>query len=138
MQRQWLNSGGERIKRKYHNKKIAVNGITFDSRKEAERWLELSILKKAGEISGLQRQVKFLLIRSQREEPSEKYLKGRKKGQFKPGKLLEKEVSYYADFAYFDKEGKLIVEDVKGVRTEVYKIKRKLMLERYGIRIREI
>ena len=63
--------------------------------------------------------------------------KGRNKGCFKPGKLLEKECSYIADFVYIQ-NGNLVVEDTKGFRTEAYKIKRKLMLHVHGIRIKEI
>jgi hypothetical protein len=73
-------------------------------------------------ISDLQRQVKFVLIRTQRDER---------------GRLLERERSYIADFVYM-RDGVKIVEDVKGVRTELYKLKRALMLERYGIRITEV
>ena len=77
-----------------------------------------------------------MLFRS-RESSSEIYTKGAHKGELKPGKVLEKECSYIADFAYFQ-NGHLVVEDTKGFRTEGYKIKRKLMLERYGIQIREV
>ncbi len=62
-----------------------------------------------------------------------------KRGQPVKGKLIESECAYYADFCYFDVERMAyIVEDVKGVRTPAYVIKRKLMLDRYGIQIREI
>ncbi len=122
---------------KYHSKKITVNGITFDSRKEARRYKELSLLEKVGTISDLQMQVKYLLIPAQREHSEEMYTKGNKKGKYKPGKLLERECAYYADFQYKE-DGKIIVEDVKGVRTEVYKIKKKLMLYKFGIAIREV
>ena len=75
-------------------------------------------------IRDLRRQVKYVLIPSQHE------------GQYK--KLLERECSYIADFVYTDVEsGKEVVEDTKGVRTDAYKIKRKLMLFKYGIRIKE-
>lgn len=122
---------------KYGNRKITVDGITFDSRKEAARWRELSLLERAGEITGLQRQVKYVLIPAQREFSNEIYTRGKNKGCFKPGKLLEKECSYIADFVYIQ-DGKTVVEDTKGFRTEAYKIKRKLMLHTYGIRIREV
>ena len=112
---------------KYGNQKVLLDGIEFDSRKEARRWYELKILEKAGEITGLQRQVKFVLIPTQRDEN---------------GKLLEKECSYYADFVYTDVKngGTVIVEDTKseGTRTEVYKIKKKLLLYLYNILIHEI
>ena len=80
-------------KRKYGNAKITVDGIQFDSKREAARYQEL--------------------------------------------KLLEHECSYIADFCYI-RNGETVVEDAKGYRTEVYRIKKKLMLERYGIQIREV
>lgn len=122
---------------KYGNRKTVVDGITFDSQKEAQRYRELLLLERAGKISYLDRQTKFTLIPAQREPSTETYKRGCNKGKPKPGKLLEKECSYIADFAYFQ-DDKYVVEDTKGVRTEAYKIKRKLMLERYGIQIREV
>ena len=122
---------------KYGSKKIEVDGIVFDSKKEAKRFQELSLLEKAGAISNLQRQVKYVLIPAQREWTNEIYTKGRKKGCFKQGKLIEKECAYMADFVY-QENGKIIVEDTKGFRTKDYIIKRKLMLHVHGIRIKEI
>ena len=122
---------------KYGNRKTVVDGITFDSKKEANRFRELQLLERAGKITALQRQVKYVLIPTQREFSNEIYKKGVHQGHFKPGKVLEKECSYIADFAYIQ-DGAYVVEDTKGVRTEAYKIKRKLMLERYGIQIREV
>lgn len=108
---------------KYNAKKISLNGQTFDSQHEFERWCELSLLQRGKVISELQRQVKFELIPAQYED----------------GKLVERAVSYIADFTYFDKaQGKTIVEDAKGVKTKEYIIKRKLMLYIHGIRIREV
>lgn len=122
---------------KYKNKKVAVNGIVFDSKKEAKRYTELLLLEKAGKIRNLQLQVKFVLIPAQREFTNEIYTKGRKKGCFKKGKLLERECSYIADFVYWE-NGQRIAEDTKGFRTKDYVIKRKLMLYMHGIRIKEI
>lgn len=118
---------------KYKNRKVQVDGIIFDSAKEANRYKELNMMEKAGKIKELQRQVKYVLIPAQRE-PAE----GKKKG-----KLLERECAYLADFVYFDNDkGEYIVEDVKGYRGggayEVFKIKRKLMLYRFGIHVTEI
>lgn len=123
--------------RKYNNKKIEVDGMTFDSKKEANRYKELSLLQKAGEISGLQTQVRYVLIPSQREVSEEVYTRGENKGKNKPGKLLERECTYVADFVYY-KNGKVIVEDTKGFRTKEYIIKRKLMLYVHHIQIKEI
>ena len=131
-----INARGES---KYKNRKKLVDGIEFDSAKEARRWSELKLLEKAGEISDLRRQVKFVLIESQYEESSEVYQRGKNKGKPKRGKILEHECSYIADFVYIDeKTGKTVVEDTKGFRTKDYIIKRKLLLERYKIRITEV
>ena len=107
---------------KYNSKKITVNGMVFDSKKEAARYKELKALEKAGAIMGLKRQVKYLLIPAQYEPKM---------------KLAERECAYYADFVYAEK-GCIVVEDTKGIRTEDYKIKRKLMLYMHGIKIREV
>ena len=119
---------------KYHAKKIEVDGEIFDSKREAARYIELQYLQRAGKISGLQRQKKFVLIPAQYEPEST----GPRGGKIK-GKLLEREVVYYADFVYFDEEEKdFVIEDTKGVRTKDYIIKRKLMLWLNGCQIKEI
>ena len=128
-------------KSKYGSRRVTVDGIVFDSQKEANRFRELRLMERAGYIIKLQRQTKFVLIPTQREPSGKVYSRGEKKGQPKPGKIIEHEVAYYADFTYWkkaDNDWTYVVEDVKGVRTEVYKIKRKLMLERYGIRVSEV
>lgn len=122
---------------KYHSRKATADGVTYDSMKEYRRFKELSLLERAGAIQNLQRQVKYVLIPAQREFCNEIYTKGRKKGCFKPGKLLEKECSYIADFVY-TQNGEIVVEDTKGFRTKDYIIKRKLMLWVHGIRIKEV
>ena len=98
-----------------------MNGVEFDSRKEARRYSELLLLERAGAIQGLQRQVKFELIPSQRYD----------------GKVIERPCHYIADFVYLE-NGNLVVEDTKGFRTKDYIIKRKLMLYLCGIRIKEV
>lgn len=123
---------------KYHAEKVTVNGITFDSKKEARRFLELTALEQAGKIHDLRRQVKYLLIPEQRERCTERYKSGPKKGQFKPGRVLERECSYYADFDYYTEDGTHVVEDVKGMRTKEYRLKRKMLLYTYQIRISEV
>ena len=120
------------MRAKYHNRKITRDGVTFDSRKEFRRYEELQLLQQAGEIANLRRQVKFVLVPAQRE-PGQIGARG----GVKKGKLLERECSYIADFVY-GKNGKIVVEDTKGLRTKDYIIKRKLMLRVYGIRIREV
>lgn len=123
---------------KYRAKKVTVNGITFDSKREANRYQELLLLERAGQITDLQRQVKFELIPSQKID----------------GKVVERACTYIADFAYFipthgqetDDEGHIhfwdgyepVVEDTKGFKTKDYIIKRKLMLYIHGIRVKEI
>lgn len=103
---------------KYHNRKVEIDGIKFDSIKEGERYLELKLLLKAGKIRDLQLQVEFELI---------------------PKQAGERACKYKADFVYHMADtGKMVVEDVKGKRTREYIIKRKLMLWRHGIKIVEI
>ena len=110
---------------KYHNRKVLVDGETFDSKHEAQRWAELKLLERAGDICELERQVSFCLIPTQRDEIT--------------GKVIEREAKYIADFVYRDRKTyKLVVEDAKGMKTEVYKLKKKLMLYRHGIQIREV
>lgn len=120
------NNGG-----KYHAKKVQADGQSFDSRKEFRRYRELQVLEAAGRISGLRRQVKYELIPAQRAPD----YKG-PRGGTKAGKLLEHPCYYIADFVY-QQDGQTVVEDCKGYRTDVYKIKRKLMLWRHGIQIVE-
>lgn len=117
---------------KYHNRKVTIDGITFDSKKEANRYQELKLLQKAGEISDLRLQVKYILIPAQ-------YKPDRigKRGGIKKGKIIERECSYIADFVY-QENGETVVEDTKGIKTKDYIIKRKLMLYIHGIRIREV
>ena len=119
---------------KYGNRKIQFDGQTFDSKKEMRHYTELLLLEKAGKIKDLQRQVKFQLIPAQREPD----IIG-PKGGHKPGKLIEREVAYIADFVYVDtRTGERVVVDTKGVRTKEYVIKRKMMLYFHGIRIKEV
>ena len=126
---------------KYHSKKVTVNGITYDSKKEARRHAVLLEMERNGEIQDLDRQVKFVLIPAQ-YEAYERY--GKKGQRLKDGKrCIEKECSYVADFTY-KKNGTLVVEDTKGYRNPstagyaYFVLKRKLMLWVHGIRISEI
>ena len=121
-------------KNKYNAKSVEYDGIKFDSQKEALRYKELSYLLSEGIITDLRRQVKYLLIPTQREPDT---IGAR--GGVKQGKLLERECSYIADFVYTVVEtGETVVEDTKGFKTKEYAIKKKLMLFVYGIRIKEI
>lgn len=129
------------MKNKLNNKKIVVGGIVFDSKKEAKRYQQLYFMERAGEITDLQMQVKFVLIPAQ-YETFERY--GKKGQRLKDGKrCIERECAYVADFVY-KKDGELVVEDTKGYRnpsTATYAyfvLKRKLMLWVHGIRIREV
>lgn len=130
----WKRYGGN----KYGSKKVEVDGIVFDSKKEAKRYQELLLLEKAGEIQNLQRQVKFVLIPAKREPDTVGKMGGRK-----PGKIIERECSYIADFVY-QEDGKTVVEDTKGYRNPstagyaYFVLKRKLMLHVHGIRIKEV
>ena len=104
---------------KYHNRRIEWHGEMFDSVKERDRYAELLLLQRARKITGLSRQVKFQLTQNHRV-----------------GKELVRESSYIADFTYWE-DGNFVVEDCKGYRTETYKLKKKMMLEKYGYLIRE-
>ncbi len=115
-------------KTKYGSRKIIIDGIVFDSIREGNRYAELKLLERAGKISGLKRQMKYLLIPSQYED---EVINGKNKRR-----CIERACVYVADFIYLE-DGELVVEDCKGFRTEAYIIKRKLMLQNYGIRIRE-
>ena len=90
-------------------------------------------MSRSGAIKGLKRQVKFELIPAQYEPDIIS-----QRGKVKKGKLIERAVSYIADFVYTDENGKTVVEDTKGFRTKDYVIKRKLLLYMHGIRIKEI
>ena len=117
---------------KYHSQKVMADGEIFDSRKECRRWQELKLLEKAGEITDLRRQVPFEILPDQREPDRIGPRGGRKKGR-----IIERKAVYIADFVYKDRSGLQVVEDCKGMRTKDYIIKRKLMLYKFGIRIKE-
>ena len=104
---------------KYNNRKVCIDGVVFDSKREAARYRELKLLERAGEIAELRLQVPFTLLPKQ------------------PG---EQAVKYIADFSYLDKrqDWAQVVEDTKGVKTPLYVVKRKLMLQVYGIKIKEV
>jgi hypothetical protein len=104
------------IVRKYRSQKATYNGITFDSKRERDRYIDLLLLERAGEISELRLQVSFELI---------------------PKQAGERNCKYIADFAY-TRNGEMVVEDAKGVRTPEYVIKRKLMLWVHGIKVHEV
>lgn len=103
---------------KYRNIKTEYNGMKFDSRKEYTRYKELELLQRAGIISNLQRQVPYILIEKS------------KYGQA---------IKYIADFTYTEGD-KEVVEDVKSPvsKTPVYRLKKRLMAEKYGIEIKEV
>jgi len=100
---------------KYNAVKTVLDDIKFDSKKEAKRYIQLKQMERAGLIKKLRLQVPFVLV--------DKSCYGR-------------EIKYVADFVYVENDVE-IVEDVKGVKTPVYKLKKRLMAERYGIKIKE-
>jgi len=101
---------------KYRAIKTTIDGITFDSKKEAIRYQELKLLERCNKITDLKRQVPFVLI---------------------PKNTNGSAVKYIADFTYKRKSGIEVVEDVKGVKTPVYRLKKRLMKEVHGIDIYE-
>lgn len=125
---------------KYNAKKVRTPDGVFDSQKEYRRYCELKLLERGGKIRNLRRQMEFGLLPAQRAASTEVYKAGPQKGLPKPGAVIEKAVNYVADFCY-EKDGKLIVEDVKGCRKgaayDLFVIKRKLMLYVHGIRVKE-
>lgn len=107
---------------KYRNKKVIYDGITFDSIKEKNRYIELKLLERAGLIKNLKLQYEFEL------QPA-----------FTLNNKKIRKISYIADFYYFDnKENDYVIEDTKGMRTEVYKIKKKMFEFKYKKEIKEI
>lgn len=118
---------------KYHAVKVTVDGITFDSKAESKRYVILKEMEGRGEISNLRRQVSYELVPPMYEEQVKK-LKTKDKIV---NKCVQRAVNYKADFVY-EKDGKLIVEDVKGGKatmTQEFKLKRKLMKYVYNIDI---
>ena len=105
---------------KYGNHKCQYKGISFDSKKECQYFIYLEALEAQGEISELQRQVRFEL------QPAFKH----------QGKTI-RSITYVADFTFKDKDGQLHIVDTKGVKTEVYKLKKKMMQFK-GYEIEEI
>ena len=104
---------------KYGNKRVVIDGITFDSQAEGDRWVQLRALEASGSISNLRRQVRYELA------PAVK-VQGRKRPP----------IRYIADFEY-EKDGKTVTEDKKGFKTEIYKLKRHLMMAVHGIEVLE-
>lgn len=104
------------MRSKYKAKKTLVDGIVFDSKKEAARYQELKLLEKAGVIKDLSLQPNFLL-----------------QDKFKYQGKTHRKIEYIADFQYYIiKDKKWVIEDVKGFKTDVYKLKKKLFLKKYG------
>lgn len=121
----------EKSKNKYLARKHeCFHGHLHDSKKEAKRCNELQVLEASGNIRSLECSVKFELVPAQY-----KVINGK-------SKCLERAVNYIADFTYYE-DGRFVVEDVKGYRGNtgaynVFKLKRKLMLYKYGIEVREV
>lgn len=116
----WPNLGRP-ITNKYKNKKVVVDNILFDSKKEANYYIYLKMLEDAGKIVDLELQKRFILQQG-----------------FKLHDKTYRAITYVADFVYKDSQGQVHVVDTKGYRTEVYKIKKKLFMKKYGIEIEEI
>lgn len=121
---------------KYNNKKVEVDGVVYDSKREYERWLLLKDAEEQGIITDLQRQVKFELIPAVIEEYVE-HLKTKDKIKTR---VLQRPITYTADACYY-KDGEYIVEDLKvspKVKTDKYILKNKMMFALKGIRIKEV
>ncbi len=109
-----LNHGAKEKRAKYGNKKKVINGLTFDSTKEARRYQDLELQQRSRYITDLRRQVKFPVNVN--------------------GVFI---CDWFADFTYRDRDGKLMVEDTKGIKTDEYRLKKKLVQAIYGIIILE-
>lgn len=107
-------------KSKYSSAKTDIDGIRFDSKKEAEFYAELKLREKAGEISHLRLQPRYLLQEAFKHEGKQ-----------------HREIEYVADFEYIE-NGETVVVDVKGFKTAVYMLKKKLFLYKYGSKIKFI
>ena len=108
---------------KYNSRKTVIDDITFDSKKEAKRYVELKKKEEEGEITDLRLQVPFELVPSFTIE-----IDGKKRRR--------RNIRYIADFTYYE-NGQKVVEDVKGRKTEIYKLKKKLFEYKYKITIKE-
>ena len=108
---------------KYRNEEKIVDGIKFDSKLEAKRYIQLKLLQRAGEIKDLRMQAEFVL------QPS-----------YKKNDKTIRAIKYVADFVYYDvREGKTIIEDTKGFRNDVYKLKKKIFEYKYpDLEVKEI
>lgn len=122
-----VRSLNSKPKSKYKAEKTEVDGMTFDSKKESVRYKELAVLEQAGEISELDTQVKFELIPAQRDSN---------------GKVIERAITYVADFTYYDRNGQYHVEDVKGYKKgqayALFRLKKKLLMYMKGLVIEEV
>lgn len=106
---------------KFHAKKTEIDGIVFDSKHEAERYAELKLLERGRVIKDLTLQPKFEL----------------QEGYTSPTGKKIRPITYIADFMYTE-DGNTVVEDAKGMKTDVYKLKKKLFEYKYGIEVREV
>lgn len=122
------------MKSKYRNKKATYNGMTFDSKKEMYRYIRLKSMQEEGLISDLRMQVPYEIIPAVYEEETVQ-MKTKVKTVTK---CVQRAVHYLADFVYKDKDGNEVVEDAKGMRTEKYLLKKKMMRAFLGISIKEV
>ena len=106
---------------KYNNRKVVIDGHKFDSRHEAEVYLYLKQQEIEGKITQLSLQVPFIL-----------------QDKYKINGKTVRGIKYIADFTFTNSNGQMEVWDAKGLRTECYKLKKKLFEYRYGIEIKEV
>ena len=105
---------------KFNNQKVEIDGIKFDSKHEATIYLQLKALEQSNKISNLQLQVPFILL-----------------DKYRINNRTVRAIKYIADFTFTNSQGQLEVWDAKGVRTDCYKLKKKLFEYIYGIEIHE-
>lgn len=120
--KKFLNNSIDQKKSKYHNTKVEYNGIKFDSVKEMKHYQLLEYRQKIGEIKELKLQVPYELI-----------------PKYKMNDKTIRKTTYVADFVYYDtRDNKTHVIDVKGFKTQTYKLKKKLFEYKYKIEIEEV
>lgn len=108
---------------KYKARKTTIDGITFDSQAEADRYQQIKLLQRAGEVKSFELQPAFEIIPAYHHPVTGKKVRA---------------AYYIADFKITWRDGRVTVEDVKGMKTPVYKLKKKLIEAKYGILIEEV
>ena len=119
---------------KYNNNRVICDGHVFDSEKERDRYIVLRQMQRKGEIFSLQLQKEFVLTETIYIDDFGRVVSEKTKGR----KLYAKRSKYICDFFYYNSYGDQVAEDVKGYKTDLYQLKKKVIADKYGILIKEI